>query len=82
MGLNPPVRIVLEGTGEELGYYPPFTALPAIDGEIELLVDGGSSVIYKVEKIRHILDTTSHSGGPGAAKVAVYGKVDITVTIV
>ena len=82
MGINPPVRIILEGTGDELGYYPPFTALPAKNGEVEILVDGGNSKVYKVEQVRHILDTTAHSGGPGASKDSVYAKVVITVSLI
>ena len=82
MGINPPVRVILEGTGEELGYYPPFTALPAMNGEIEILADGGGAKVYKVEKVRHVLDTTAHTGGPGASKNSVYAKVVITVSLV
>ena len=82
MSINAKVRIIAEDTGaviQVLGTVSPYTS---VNDEFEVTVDGGSPVLYKVEKLRNIVKIVNRSSDISAPKYSITNSVDIIVSVV
>ncbi len=82
MSINAEVRLVDESTGELIQSLGNATPYLSVNDEVELSEDGGSSTIYKVEKLRFVVAKGNHSSELSSPKYALETRVDIIVSVV
>ena len=82
MSINAKVQLIDEGTGDlihDLGNATPYLS---VNDEVEFSEDGGTPVVYKVEKLRLVVKKRNHSAVVSAPKYSLENRVDIIVSVV
>ena len=75
-------RIIDETSGDLIEELPFLVSRPVLNEEISLSTDGGAAIVYKVEKVQHIISIGTHTGPNTPTKHSVDGTVEITVSVV
>ena len=81
MPINPGVRLVAEGSGDFILDLPNAAPSLAVNDEVVTTPDGGSPTTYKIEKVRYVVDYSTHEGTGLPPTQNVVGRTELVVSV-